>query len=68
MLGSLYHVVHVLRVDEHILEIDIECLSQTSDPHHPPICIRVWMVPDLSITSGDLSISQKNHTSLEERA
>ena len=38
--GPLYHVVHVVRLDQYVLEVHSQCLRQTRHPDYGPILPR----------------------------
>ena len=42
---SLPCVVLNLRLDQYVLKIDLERLSQANHAHYHPICLRFWLVP-----------------------
>lgn len=59
------HVVLVLRLDQHLVENDINGLRQTGDTHHHTVCIRVVVVPAFIMARFHLSGLEDINTGVE---
>jgi hypothetical protein len=62
----MYCLVHDLRLDKHIVQIDLERLSETCHPHNYPVRLGVHLVPHIDKLDFGLPLAEEIGPCAEE--